>query len=100
MLSAPARPPRLPVCVVDVTNTMLGPCTNDALMDTSALAANVHGWVRVHEPPRQPTNVDVPSAVAVSVTAAPSATVSVHDVEQLWPPGVNITVPLPPSTTV
>jgi hypothetical protein len=65
----------------------------------AALTSSAAFIVTLHEPiplqaPLQPQNSDPEAGEAVSVRAAPVAKLSEHDVPQLMPAGLLITVPL------
>jgi hypothetical protein len=62
---------------------------------TSPLSTSEQVPVPEQPPPDQPTNTDRLSAVAVSVTEAPSANWAEHVAPQSIPAGLEVTVPAP-----
>jgi hypothetical protein len=70
--SAPARPPRLPVCVVEVTNAMFGGGAKLAVAVAAAATVITQVPVPVQPAPDQPVKTWPPAVgVAVSVTVVP-----------------------------
>ncbi|MBK9033540.1 MAG: hypothetical protein IPL61_20125 [Myxococcales bacterium] len=73
-----------------------------AVTVVSAVSVTTHGAVPVQPPPDQPENVELASAVAITVTIVPAGWASVQAVPQSMPAGLDVTVPvpLPASATV